>query len=49
MEELRLDVEELEERIAPSLVGVNPPGQLGAGQPGPPLGQLGQGEPGPPG
>ena len=48
MKELHLDVEELEERIAPSLVGVNPPGQLGAGKPGPPPGQLGQGQPGPP-
>ncbi len=48
MKEHRLDVEELEERVAPSLVGVNPPGQLGAGQSGPPPGQLGQGQPGPP-
>jgi len=48
MKELPLDIEELEERIAPSLVGVNPPGQLGAGKPGPPPGQLGQGQPGPP-
>jgi hypothetical protein len=41
-EELRLEVEELEERVAPGLVGTNPPGQVGghggqpvAGQPGP--------------
>jgi hypothetical protein len=47
-EELQLHLEELEERVAPSLVGVNPPGQVGggggqpvAGQPGPPPGQLG--------
>jgi hypothetical protein len=45
-EELRLDLEELEERVAPSLVGANPPGQVAggqpvAGQPGPPPGQLG--------
>jgi len=48
MKELQLDIEELEERVAPSLIGVNPPGQLGKGQPGPPPGQLGQGQPGPP-
>ena len=48
MKELQLDIEELEERVAPSLIGVNPPGQLGNGQPGPPPGQLGQGQPGPP-
>ena len=48
MRELLLDIEELEERVAPSLIGVNPPGQLGNGQPGPPPGQLGQGQPGPP-
>lgn len=47
MEDLKLEVEELEERIAPGLIGVNPPGQVGsAGQP--PLGQLGGGQPGPP-
>jgi hypothetical protein len=45
-EELQLHLEELEERVAPSLVGVNPPGQVGeagqpVAQPGPPPGQLG--------
>jgi hypothetical protein len=48
MKELRLEVEELEERVAPGLIGVNPPGQIGQGQPGPPPGLLGQGQPGPP-
>ena len=41
MKELQLDIEELEERVAPSLIGVNPPGQLGKGQPGPPPGHRG--------
>jgi hypothetical protein len=44
--ELRLEVEELEERVVPGLVGVNPPGQLGPPPPGqitspPPPGHLG--------
>jgi len=47
MKELRLEVDELEERIAPGLIGVNPPGQVGNGGQ-PPPGQLGQGQPGPP-
>ena len=46
-EELRLEVEELEERVAPGLVGTNPPGQVGGGQPGG-GGQPVAGQPGPP-
>ena len=47
MEERELEIEELEERIAPGLIGVNPPGQVGQNGK-PPLGQLGGGQPGPP-
>lgn len=42
---LSLEIEELEERIAPGLIGVNPPGQVPGNGP-PPPGHTGNNPPG---